>query len=200
MIVDDDEPVRESLQQLLEASGYETRGHACGEALLQSVPPEGPACLVLDLSMPGMSGIEIQQRLSEVDWSIPIIFLTGHGDVPAAVSAIKNGAVDFLQKSNLQPRVLIDRVEQCLARHRERLAEAAETAGLKRRIDSLTDREREVAGMAASGLTNKVIGIELGISERTVEIHRGRAMKKLGLRTAADLARMKPEFDNWSEG
>lgn len=196
VIVDDDQPVRESLQLLLESAGFATRCHRNGEDLLRHGPPEGPACLLLDLNMPGMDGIEVQERLDASGWDIPIVFLTGQGDVPAAVKALKSGAVDFLQKSALKPAELLDRIDQCVSEHKRRIADVAVRESRRERMARLTDREREVAHMASAGMTNKVIGIELGISERTVEIHRGRAMKKLDLRTAADLARMKPAFDS----
>lgn len=195
VIVDDDEPVRESLTFLLETAGYRTRSHNCGQNLLDHGPPPAPACLVLDLEMPGMKGSELQQRLADARWDVPIVFLTGHGDVPAAVKALKCGAVDFLQKSELQPPELLERIEQCLADHRRELVEREARDRQRRTFDRLTRREFEVAQLASSGKTNKTIGLELGISERTVEIHRGRAMKKLGLSTAADLARLKPVFD-----
>lgn len=196
VIVDDDHPVQESLQLLLESAGYETRCHPSGEDLLDHGPPEGPACLLLDINMPGMNGIEVQEKLEASGWDTPIVFLTGHGDVPAAVTALKSGAVDFLQKNQLESGTLLDRVEQCVAEHKRRMFHSEIGRIEQEKLSRLTKRELEVAHLAASGLTNKVIGLELGISERTVEIHRGRAMKKLGLRTAADLARMKPAFDS----
>jgi FixJ family two-component response regulator len=196
VIVDDDDPVRESLQLLLETAGYETRCHRSGEDLLDYGSPEGPACLLLDLNMPGMNGIEVQERLEASGWDTPIVFLTGQGDVPAAVKALKGGAVDFLQKNQLEPGVLLKRVEQCVTEHKHRMIDLEASESERERLSRLTRREFEVAHLASAGLTNQVIGLELGISERTVEIHRGRAMKKLGLRTAADLARMKPAFES----
>ncbi|RFF26861.1 MULTISPECIES: response regulator transcription factor [unclassified Wenzhouxiangella] len=196
VIVDDDGPVRESLSLLLDTAGFDTRCHRSGEDLLDCGPPDGPACLLLDLEMPGMKGTEVQKRLADADWSIPIVFLTGHGDVPAAVNALKTGAVDFLQKNQLKPGILLDRIEKGVAEHKRRMLDLEASNSEKERISRLTVREFEVAQLASSGLTNKAIGLELGISERTVEIHRGRAMKKLALRTAADLARMKPAFES----
>ncbi len=200
VIVDDDGPVQESLQLLLETAGYRTCRHRSGEELLNHGPPDGPACLLLDLNMPGMDGIEVQQKLDASGWNVPIVFLTGHGDVPAAVKALKGGAVDFLQKSELEPAVLLERIAQCVTEHERRMADQAASASERELLSQLTARELEVAHQASAGLTNKVIGLELGISERTVEIHRGRAMKKLGLRTAADLARMKTLFDGYLGG
>lgn len=200
VIVDDDGPVRESLAFLLSSAGFATRCHDCGQHLLDCGPPGGPACLVLDLEMPGMNGCELQQRLAYAHWEIPIIFLTGRGDVAAAVKALKNGAVDFLEKDQLQPSELLERVEQCIKQHREAITKRESRLRLRRRFDHLTGRELEVANRASAGMTNKVIGLELGISERTVEIHRGRAMKKLGLRTAADLARLESLFDELTSG
>lgn len=193
--IDDDRSVLDSLHLLLETAGYRTRRHVDGEELLRHGPPDGPACLLMDLNMPGMNGIEVQRSLEAAGWTIPIVFLTGHGDVPSAVSALKSGAVDYLQKNEIEPAQLLERLELCLARHRQWMAEREAVENEATLLSSLTPREFEVAALASAGLTNKVIGLDLDISERTVEIHRGRAMKKLGLRTAADLARMKPAFD-----
>jgi len=200
LIVDDDGPVQESLTLLLGAAGYATCCHDSGEDLLHKEPPEGPACLVLDLNMPGMSGIEIQHRLLESGWNIPIVFLTGHGDVPAAVEALQNGAVDFLEKNRMEPDDLLASIEVCVSEHRRRMVEREASESEQRQIDRLTAREFQIARLASAGKTNGVIGMELGISERTVEIHRGRAMKKLGLRTAAELARLEPVLDRAAPG
>lgn len=199
VIVDDDVPVQESIQSLLEAAGYETRLHGSGEEFLRHGPPDGPACLLLDLNMPGMNGVEVQQRLDASGWQLPIVILTGHADVPAAVKTLKGGALDFLQKNELEPRVLLERIELCVDEHKRRLAELATSENEKALLSGLSAREFEVAHQASSGMTNRVIGLELGISERTVEIHRGRAMKKLGLRTAAELARLKSGFEKLAE-
>ncbi|WP_376695926.1 response regulator transcription factor [Wenzhouxiangella sp. EGI_FJ10305] len=198
VIVDDDYPVQESLQFLLESAGYQTRCHRSGEDLLHHGPPDGPACLLLDLNMPGMNGIEVQEKIKASGWDTPVIFLTGHGDVPAAVKALKSGAVDFLQKNQLEPEILFERVESCVNEHKRRMLDLEASKSEKERISRLTGREFEVAQLASAGLTNKSIGLELGISERTVEIHRGRAMKKLCLRTAAELARLELTLDDYS--
>lgn len=200
LIVDDDRPVQESLALLLDAAGYATHCHDSGEDLLRSEPPEGPACLLLDLNMPGMSGIEIQHQLLQSGWNLPIVFLTGHGDVPAAVKALQSGAVDFLEKTRMAPADLLESIGGCVSEHRRRMAEREAIKDQQDRIDHLTAREFQVARLASAGMTNGVIGMELGISERTVEVHRGRAMKKLGLRCAADLARLEVVFDRVASG
>lgn len=196
IIVDDDSALREALSVLMETAGFAVCSHESGEALLESSPPEGPACLLLDLQMLGLNGIEVQQRLRAADWDVPIIFLTGHGEVSVAVQALKQGALDFIEKSNFDPGDLIRQVTEAIEMHRRLLLEKAETVHLEQCLRKLSRREMEVARMAAGGTTNKVIGLELGISERTVEIHRGRAMKKLGLRTAAELIRLESHFSN----
>lgn len=191
VIVDDDDAVKESLELLLQSAGYRSCSHPSGEELLRQGPPAGPACLVLDLDMPGMTGIDVQERIARAGWNIPIIFLTGHGDVPAAVRALKGGAVDFLQKCDMQPADLLERIERCVAAHERTMLEREAQDRQQQQFARLTCRELEVARLASAGMTNRVIGLELGISERTVEVHRGRAMKKLGLRTAAQLARLE---------
>jgi len=195
VIVDDDEGIRQSLKLLFETAGWLTRTHATGEEFLDCGPPVGPACLLLDLRMPGASGIEIQKRLQKDGWEVPVIFLTGHADVPVAVEALKGGALDFFEKTEFDHRRLLERITQAIESHRQQLKERSEQEQLQARIETLSERELEVARLAAGGEANKVIGLELGISERTVEVHRGRAMKKLGLRTAAELVRLEPQLD-----
>jgi FixJ family two-component response regulator len=190
LIVDDDPGIRDSLSCLLTAAGLATHCLESGDALLGAALPEGPACILLDLQMPGASGIQVQEALKSRGSELPVIFLTGHAEVHAAVSAMKSGAIDFIVKSELDPVALVARVRDCLHQHAVALAEQRSHDRLRQRLMKLTPRELEVARLAAGGSTNLVIGIELGISERTVEIHRGRAMKKLELRTAADLARL----------
>jgi RNA polymerase sigma factor (sigma-70 family) len=198
VIVDDDAAVRESLATLVGAAGFSTRCHESGEALFQCELPEGPACLLLDLRMPGASGIDVQHELRSHGWDGPIIFLTGHAEVQVAVRALKSGAADFIVKSEFEPAELIARIRDCVDHHAERLERKQRRADVRKRIEQLTQRELEVACLAADGMTNQAIGIELEISERTVEIHRGRAMKKLKLRTAANLVRLHQELLDYS--
>ncbi|QKK02657.1 MAG: response regulator transcription factor [Pseudomonadota bacterium] len=192
VVVDDDQGVRESLALLLGTAGFRVCCHDSGEKLLAAGPPEGAACILLDLRMPGASGIEVQKRLRAEGWRVPVMFLTGHADVPVAVEALKNGAIDFFEKTDFSADQLIVRINRAVEDHRIELAQQAEARDLAARIAELSDRELEVARLAAGGMANKVIGLELGISERTVEVHRGRAMRKLGLRSMAELIRIEP--------
>jgi len=194
VVVDDDQGVRESLSLLLEAAGFRVCSYGSGAALLSAGPPEGPACILLDVRMPGASGIEVQKRLRDEGWNLPVMFLTGHADVPVAVEALKNGAIDFFEKTTFQADQLITQVTQAIKNHRDDLVRQAQALELAARVAELSERELDVALLAASGMANKVIGFELGISERTVEVHRGRAMRKLGLRSMAELIRIEPEL------
>jgi FixJ family two-component response regulator len=190
LIVDDDEAVRDSLQAALRASGFNTAVYANGEALLSDTFPAPPACLLLDLRMPGEDGIEIQHRVNEQTPDLPVIFLSGEGDVSSAVAALKHGALDFLEKGRVEHGELVALIKRALAEHRERVDRRAKTENIETRLTRLTPRERQVAGLVAAGKANKVVAAELGISERTVEIHRSHAMHKLGLRSVAELARL----------
>ncbi|MCW5655948.1 response regulator [Hydrogenophaga sp.] len=181
-VVDDDDALRGALVLLVESAGMRARGFASADAFLREVGTDAAGCLVTDMRMPGLSGLELQQRLVADGSVLPVIVLTGHGDVPAAVQALKAGAVDFLQKP-FAPERLIECVRGALERG------CAERA---RRVlfDTLTARERDVLAMLMEGGANKVIAIDLGISERTVELHRARLMKKLGVRTVAELMKL----------
>lgn len=189
LIVDDDPAIRQALELLMDSAGFAPRSFASGREFLDTSPPKGPACVLLDLRMPDMSGLDVQQQLRRQNPDLPVIFLTGNGDVPAAVRALKYGALDFFQKPDFDRQKLLDTIKQALEEHRASLALDGEEKRVREGFGLLSGREREVARLAAAGKANKVIGIELGISERTVEVHRGRAMKKLGLRRAADLVR-----------
>ncbi len=191
LIVDDDRAVRDGLRMLIDSAGFATKTFASGQELLDWTPPDKPACLLLDLHMPGMNGLEVQQTLQARNWDIPIIFLTGKGHLPEAVKSIRNGALDFLEKPTFTRQQLLERIEQAIFRHRGSLQRRKERQQICERIARLTRRELEIARLVAGGLANKVIAVELGISERTVEVHRGRAMKKLELRQLADLVRME---------
>lgn len=188
-IVDDDEAVRDAVELLISSVGLDARSFASGSEFLETGLPAGPACVLLDVRMPGMSGPEVQEHLQAARPDIPVIFLTGHGDVPVAVRALKRGAFDFLEKPIFDRQALLDRIQQGLRTHAERLDHDHRKRETQARIDALSRREREVMELVAGGLANKQIADRLGISERTVEIHRGRVMKKLGVRSAAELVR-----------
>ncbi|QOC22470.1 response regulator transcription factor [Wenzhouxiangella sp. AB-CW3] len=196
VIVDDDDGVRLSLESLLEVAGYTTVTHASAESFLDSDWPGGPACVLLDLRMPGLGGIDAHHQIRNRDAELPVIFLTGHADVPAAVQALKQGAYDFFEKTGFDHGQLLERIESAMAQHRQRLAHRQEEQALQSRLLTLSERERQVACLAARGMPNKIIGQELGISERTVEVHRGRVMRKLALRSAADLVRLERFLDD----
>ncbi|HEY3516999.1 MAG TPA: response regulator transcription factor [Gammaproteobacteria bacterium] len=185
-LVDDDEAVRDSLGMLFKSIGL--KHEACASALdfLERYDPARHSCLVADIRMPGLSGLELQQRLNEQRSEIPIIFITGHGDVPMAVTAMKSGAADFIQKP-FRDQDLIDRINKALGRDHERRKGRAEEDDIRRRIALLTPREKEVMQRVVRGQANKVIAMDLGVSQRTVELHRARVMKKLGMRSVAEL-------------
>lgn len=193
-VVDDDDAVRSSLRLLLKSVGLPTVAHASAQEFLATWDDEQPGCLVLDVRMPGMSGIELQSELNQRGAIIPVIFISGHGDIPMAVEAIQHGAFDFLQKP-FRDQELIDRVQRALtsdAEHRQ-LLQQRET--LRHRFDSLTPREQEVLQLVTQGKANKVMAGDLGVSQRTVEIHRARVMEKMGAQSLAQLVRMVLELD-----
>jgi FixJ family two-component response regulator len=185
-VVDDDDAVRDSLGMLLKAIGMKYETYASALDFLQHYQPARHACLVADIRMPGLSGLELQQRLNEQGAQIPIIFITGHGDVPMAVTAMKSGAADFVQKP-FRDQDLIDRIHKGLERDRERRAAFAERDVIRARIALLTPRETEVMQRVVRGQANKVIAMDLGVSQRTVELHRARVMRKLKMRSLAEL-------------
>lgn len=188
-VVDDDEAIRQSLKMLIGAIGLQARVFADAPSFLDAFDPALRGCIVADLSMPGMSGLEMQERLNALNCRMPIIFLSGHGDVPAAVRALQKGAVDFLEKP-FNPKVLLERIEASVRVDSEISAADKRKAEVASRMDSLTPREREIMVMVADGKASKVIALDLGISERTVELHRSRIMKKMSARSVADLVRM----------
>ena len=195
-LVDDDASVREGLTLLLESAGLAVSAHARAEDMLAAYLPCVPACLVLDLALPGHSGLELQEMLLARGFHPPIIFLTGHGDVPAAVKALKLGAMDFLQKPVIDPQTLLDRVETAIARHRLQLERDATRNRAQGLLAMLTPRERQVMDSIVAGKANKVMAMELGISERTVEQHRARVMHKLEVHSVPDLVRLVQEASN----
>lgn len=188
-VVDDEEAVRDSVGLLLRSVGIASRGYPDAPSFLAEYRPEQRGCLIVDIRMPRMSGLELQQELNRRGWAIPILFITGHGDVPMAVEAMRAGAVDFLQKP-FKDDDLIRRVQKALEQD-ERLRE--QLSGLEQiraRHDSLTPREREIAARLVAGDANKVIAIDLGLSERTVEVHRAHIMQKMEARGLAQLVQL----------
>jgi two-component system, LuxR family, response regulator FixJ len=188
-VVDDDEGVRNSLRFLLKSVGLATRTLGSASEFLDNYKPSQPGCLVLDVRMPGMSGLELQQQLNLRGAVIPVIFITGHGDIPMAVEAMQQGAFDFLQKP-FRDQDLIDRIQRALERDARNRASLEQHAKIRERLESLTPREREVLALMTRGKPNKVMAAELGVSQRTVEIHRARVMEKSGAASLAQLVRM----------
>ncbi len=188
-IVDDDEAVRDSLGLLMRSLGYRARCFSGGEAFLEAWDPKAFGCLVLDIRMPGMDGMALQRELEERGSELPIIFITGHGDIPMAVEAVRRGAVDFLQKP-FDDQELVSRIRDSLAEAGKHRAEARERIDILECMDRLTAREREVMDQVVTGKANKVIAADLGVSQRTVEIHRARVMEKMGAGSLAQLVRM----------
>jgi FixJ family two-component response regulator len=188
-VVDDDAPLRESLADLLRSIDLSVKTFASAQEFLQSKRPDVPSCLVLDVRLKGLSGLDLQKHLVEGDVNIPIIFITGHGDIPMAVQAMKAGAVEFLRKP-FREQELLDAVQQALERDRKSREQRAEIAELRSRFNSLTPREREVMALVAAGLLNKQVAAELGTSEASVKVHRQHVMEKIGADSLAELVRI----------
>jgi FixJ family two-component response regulator len=188
-VIDDDTAVREALQSLLRSVGLRVATFASAREFLTSQRPDAPACLVLDVRLPGLSGLDLQRELAAVEIDLPIIFITGHGDIPMSVQAMKAGAVEFLTKP-FRDQDLLDAIAQALEQDRAARAQRAGLAELRERYEQLTPREREVMGLVVSGLLNKQIAAELGVSEITIKVHRGQVMQKMGAESLADLVRM----------
>ena len=188
-IVDDDAAIRFAMEALMESVNLDHEIFASADEFLDKISEQRPGCLVLDIRMPGLGGLELQEELIRRGNTLPIIFITGHGDVPMAVEAMQKGAVDFIQKP-FRDQELLDRIREALATDQHRREEQQQHEEVARRLDKLTNREREVFDLVVTGKPNKVIAYELGVSQRTVEIHRARVMEKMQARSLADLVKM----------
>ena len=189
-IVDDDASVRDSISFLLDSVDIPYTAFPDALSFLDTLADTDHGCLVLDIRMPGMSGLDLQARLIELDVAIPIVFITGHGDIPMAVEAMRRGAVDFIRKP-FRDQELLDRINEALSKDANERAQADSLKEMKAAISELTPRELEIFERVCDGQANKVMAIDLGISERTIEIHRGQVMKKTGARSLAELVRLK---------
>ncbi|MFH1762688.1 MAG: response regulator [Gemmatimonadota bacterium] len=194
-VVDDDEGVLDAVQLLLRSVGLPSRGFSSAGEFLKEFDSDTPGCLILDLRMPGMGGRELQKRLLEMGATLPIIFVTAHGDVPTAVDAVKDGAMDFIQKPFLDQK-LLDKVNQALELDARRKKARDERRAVEARLQTLTPREREVMALVAAGKLNKTVARQMGISQRTVEIHRSRVMEKMQAASVPDLVLMILRLDS----
>jgi len=194
-VVDDDEPVRDAIGMLLDTVDLPHECYDSATAFLEDYATQRTGCLVLDIRMPGMSGLELQDHLQTENDPLPIIFITGHGDIPMAVEAMKKGALDFIRKP-FRDQELLDRIQEALNHDAENRENHADLEAVRSRAGNLTPREKEVFERVAEGQANKVVAIDLEISERTVEIHRSQVMQKMEAKNLADLVKMKIQLDS----
>jgi FixJ family two-component response regulator len=189
LVIDDDPSLRRALRRLLQAHGWQVEAFASAEQFLDYAVPDAPACIVLDVEMGGLNGLELQQALAERNIGLPIIFITGHGDIPMSVRAMKAGAADFLAKP-FKSSALLTAIQQAIAGHVQARRAGAELAEVRARVELLTAREREVMALVVRGLLNKQVGTQLGVSEKTVKVHRARIMRKMQVHSLAELVRL----------
>jgi len=188
-VIDDDASVRKSLERLIRSAGLHAKTFPSAQDFLSYHPLDCPGCLVLDVKMPGITGLELQKKMTALHRSIPIIFITGFGNVPASVQAMKAGAVDFLEKP-FDSKTLLDAIHRAIKHDREHRQRNSELAAIRKRAESLTNREREVFELIVAGMLNKQSAFQLGITEKTIKVHRARVMQKMGAQSLADLVRL----------